>query len=145
MKTQNTFSISFLVRKRKPHNGKVLIYASITVNSKRIEMSLKQSIDEKDWNRKKGQGIGNHPDIIKLNQYLLNVKSRFVDCYRELQLDGETITADLVKKKFIGEVEDPHTLLKLVDYHNKTMDGILAPGTWLFRFNLCHFWPVDFP
>lgn len=129
MKAQNTFGISFLVRRSKPDNGKVLIYASIRVNGKRIEMSLKHSIDAKDWSGKKGQGIGNHPDIIKLNQYLLHVKSRLVECYRELQLDGEIVTAELVKKKFIGEVEDPHTLLKLVEYHNKTMDGILAPGT----------------
>ncbi len=129
MKAQNTFGISFLVRRGKTDNGKVYIYASIRVNSKRIEMSLKHSIDAKDWNGKKGQGIGNHPDIVKLNQYLLQVKSRLVECYRELQLDGEIITAELVKRKFIGEIKDPYTLLKLVDYHNKTMDGILAPGT----------------
>ena len=46
MKAQNTFGISFLVRRGKTDNGKVYIYASIRVNSKRIEMSLKHSIDE---------------------------------------------------------------------------------------------------
>lgn len=55
MKAQNTFGLRYFIRRNKTNNNKALIYASITVNNKRIEMSLKHSIDVKDWNGKKGQ------------------------------------------------------------------------------------------
>jgi integrase len=129
MKAQNTFGIRFIVRKDKMIDGIVPVYVSVTVNGKRVELSLKHSILLEDWNSKKGLGKGNHPDVINLNQYLLQVKSRFVECYRALQLQGKVITAELVKNEFIGVSEERPTLLKLVDYHNQNMHGVLAPGT----------------
>src|SRR5690554_278951 len=112
MKAQNTFGIRFIVRKDKMIDGIVPVYASVTVNGKRVELSLKHSIHLEDWNSKKGLGKGNHPDVINLNQYLLQVKSRIVECYRALQLQGKVITAELVKNEFLGVTEDRPTLLK---------------------------------
>src|SRR5690554_879116 len=129
MKAQNTFGIRFIICKDKMIDGIVPVYVSVTVNGKRVELSLKHSILLEDWNSKKGLAKGNHPDVINLNQYLLQVKSRFVECYRALQLHGKVITAELVKNEFIGVSEERPTLLKLVDYHNKNMHGVLAPGT----------------
>jgi integrase len=129
MKAQNTLGIKFIIRKNKMKDDKVPVYVSVTINGKRVEVSLKHSIAIEDWNPKKELGKGMHPEIIHLNLYLQQVKSRLVECYRELQLQGKVPTAELVKNAFLGVAEDRPTLLKLVEYHNVTMLGILAPGT----------------
>lgn len=57
MKAQNTFGIRFIVRKNKMVDGKAPIYASVTINGKRVEISMKHYIALEDWNSQKGQGI----------------------------------------------------------------------------------------
>ncbi len=110
-------------------DDRVPLCVSVTINGKRVELSLKQFIVLEDWNPREEQGKGMHPEIIQLNRYLQQVKSRIVECYRQLQLQGKVPTAELVKNEFLGVTEDRPTLLKLVDYHNETMLGVLAPGT----------------
>jgi hypothetical protein len=45
MKTTNTFGIQFIIRVQKNDDAKAIIYARITVNGKRLEISLKRIID----------------------------------------------------------------------------------------------------
>jgi hypothetical protein len=45
MKTTNTFSVQFIIRTKKNDLKKALIYARISINGKRIEISLKRIID----------------------------------------------------------------------------------------------------
>jgi len=111
-------------------DDKLPIYVSVTVNGRRSEISLKHFIAKDYWNSQKGQGKGNNPEIIQLNQYLLQVRSRLVESYRELQLQDKSLTAEMVKNKFLGVSEDRPTLLNLIDYHNESMQGVLAPGTF---------------
>jgi len=43
MRTSQTFSISFVIRKKKKQTEEALLYARITVNGKSLEISLKRS------------------------------------------------------------------------------------------------------
>ena len=45
MKTTNTFSVQFVIRTKKSNPREAIIYARINVNKKRLEISLKKSID----------------------------------------------------------------------------------------------------
>ncbi len=129
MKAQNTFGIRFIIRKNKMVDGKAPIYASVTINGKRVEISMKHYIALEDWNSQKGQGRGMSSEVIQLNQYLLQVKSRLVEYYRQIQLQDQVPTAELLKNKFLGVTKERPTLLKLIEYHNKSMQGVLATGT----------------
>lgn len=129
METINTFGIQFIVRRNKVRNGMLPVYARITVNSRRVEISLKQFILPENWNDSKGIARGNSPEIRQLNQYLTQVHSKFTECYRQIQLKSKTITAEAVKNLFLGDDVKAFTLKKLIDYHNETMRGILAWGT----------------
>ncbi|WP_339896425.1 hypothetical protein [uncultured Algibacter sp.] len=44
MKTKSTFTIIFFTRKSRSHSNQLSIYARITVNGKRSEISLKRSV-----------------------------------------------------------------------------------------------------
>jgi hypothetical protein len=47
MKAQNTLGIKFIIRKNKMKDDKVPVYVSVTINGKRVELSLKQFVVRK--------------------------------------------------------------------------------------------------
>jgi len=69
-------ALLFILKSKKDHpSGKSRIYARITVNGKRIEISVKRSIEENNWNATKGMAKGSWEEIVKLNKYLDQFKS----------------------------------------------------------------------
>src|SRR5690606_17536231 len=129
MRTTNTFGIQFIIRKNKAKNGLAPIYARITVDGRRIEMSLKQWIKPMEWNTNKGMARGSREEIKSLNHYLEEVRTRLVESYQEMQLQQMQITADAIKSMFLGTNQKEMTLCKLMDYHNETSKEILTWGT----------------
>ena len=57
MKHVNTFGIQFVIRKHRIKEGKAPIYARITVNTNRCEISVKRRIHTDKWNNGKGISI----------------------------------------------------------------------------------------
>jgi integrase len=131
MKTvNNTFGVIFYLRKYKATNdGNTPIYARITVNGSRIDLSVKRSIEPGNWNANKGMAKGSREEIVRLNNYLEQYRSGIVESYQTLLLQKKLITAELVKNKFIGEDQADFTLCKLMDYHNTEQTQVLEPGT----------------
>jgi len=128
MKTTHTFGIQFIIRTGKKDKDKALVYARITVETRRIEISLKKTIAVEEWNKARGMAKGFSPEAKKLNSYLEQVRAQLTDAYRELQLNKEKITPENIKALFLGD-SDEHTLMELVDYHNSTQASVLSPGT----------------
>lgn len=130
MKTKrNTFGVVFYLRKYKTNRGKAPIYARITVDGKRVDISIKSSIEEKFWNGNKGLAKGSRLEIQTLNQYLEKIKAKIVNHYQEMILDGKLVTAEGLKNKFLGIDKQEDTLCKLIEYHNTQMQQILTWGT----------------
>lgn len=128
--TNNTFGASFYLKKQKTNQaGKSPIYARITVNGKRIEISVKRSIEESNWNPVKGMAKGSREEITKLNKYLDQFKAGIVESYQQLLLQKKFITAELLKEKVTGEDQAEFTLCKLMEYHNAEQANVLEPGT----------------
>jgi hypothetical protein len=107
MRTVNTFGLQFLIRPDKLKEGKVPIYACITVNREIIHLGLKQYIEPPSWDIRRGFG----------------------ECYGELQLKKLPITAEAIKNTFLRTEEVEHTLSHLFEYHNKTAVHQLYPNT----------------
>ncbi len=129
MRTTNTFGIQFFIRKNKIKNGLAPIYARVTVNSHRVEISLKRWIDPTEWNTDKGTCRGSREAIRSLNHFLNEVKASMVQSYQELQIQKRLITAEEIKNKFLGIGEEGNSICKLIDYHNTHMKDALAWGT----------------
>ena len=45
MTTTNTFGVVFYIKRQKEKNGKAPIYAGMTVDGKRVEISIKKDIE----------------------------------------------------------------------------------------------------
>lgn len=119
MKTTNTFGVHFLIRQDKLKEGKAPVYARITVNTDRILIGLKQWIDPRSWDMRKGTGKGTKEETRSLNNYLSEVRTELGEVYRELQLKKKIITAEDVKITFLRTEEFEHTLQSLFKFHNE--------------------------
>lgn len=129
MTRTNTFGVIFYLKKQKEKEGKAPIYARITVDGKRSEVSIKKEIDVANWSFGKGMAKGKGEEIRMLNTYLEQIRSRMVECYQQLQLRKLLITSDSVKNRFLGIEEKEHSLMNLFDYHNQEMKNVLEWGT----------------
>jgi len=124
-----TFNVAFHLRKSCEKDGQFPIYARITINGKRIELSMQQMMNPLHWNEKGGAAKPLNNEYKKLNSYLDQLKSSYVACYREMALQKKEITTETFKREFFGDGEDDYTLLKLVNYHNVDMKFSVSWGT----------------
>lgn len=129
MRTAKTFSIQFWVDRQKAKNGEALIYARITMDQKRLSISLKRRIPLELWDPKSNKLLGNTVLARQTNQYLELARSQLYQSYQELRGAGKLLTAQMVKDYFMGDDKSSKTLIELIEYHSIKIEGTLAPGT----------------
>jgi integrase len=131
MKTVS-FSVRFTLRMNRAKEEKAPLYLIITVNNKRSEIALKQFVSLSDWNDAKGMAKTKNPALKNLNIYLEQVRSEVVQHFQEMQAQRKLITAEALKNKFLGTVEEEKrefSLCGLMSYHNDNMKLTLEKGT----------------
>lgn len=131
MKTQHcTFGVIFYLKKQKTTaQGKAPIYARVTVNGKRTEISVKRSIAVSGWDAKKGLAKGSREETAELNRFLARFKAKIIDAYQELVLSGSTVDGAVIRERVTGSAQSGRTLGSLIEYHNKEQESKLAYGT----------------
>ncbi|MFB9058052.1 site-specific integrase [Mariniflexile ostreae] len=133
MRTSSTFAILFWIYGSRAINNQSNIYARITLNGKRVNISLKKKIDINSWNPKYQRHKGNGKLARSTNQFLDETKSSLVKCYRDLQNENRLITPQLIKSRFLGEDVKTHSFKDVFNYHNDKMAHKLSAKT------LCHY------
>ncbi|MCR8666249.1 site-specific integrase [Aestuariibaculum sp. M13] len=129
MQVQNTFSILFWLQSSRAINGEALIYARITVNGKRLNISLKHKLQVHLWDGSKKRAKGNTSDAKLANQLIDQTYTRLFQIYQDLKYKGELITVQLIKSIFTGESETNKTLQELLMYHSNKIKNTLTSGT----------------
>lgn len=129
MQTSRTFSIHFWLNLAKKKGDLAPIYARVTVDGKRAEISLKRETSVTYWDTKSKKTTSRTIEGKALNQYLDQVYAKLLECYKQLSSGFELVTSKRIKSRFLGQDENHKTLLDLVTYHNENMIGVLKPGT----------------
>ncbi|MDP5157101.1 MAG: site-specific integrase [Flaviramulus sp.] len=129
MQTNSTFSIIFFTRKSRTNPSKLSIYARITVNGKRSEISLKRNVLVNDWDNNKAKCRGNTTKVRFLNAYLDEVYNQLLDCHKQLFEEHKMVSANAIKRRYLGEDDNHKTLKELITYHNTNMINVLKFGT----------------
>src|SRR5690554_792521 len=129
MKTSTTFSILFWLKLSKANNGKAPLYARITVNGKRAEISLKRKIIIECWSSTKNKVKGTNQDARIINEFLDQVSAELHKSKNELKSEGKIISAQTIKARFLKEDEQNYSLNDITKYHNEDMVGKLKWGT----------------
>ena len=129
MRNNSTLAVLIFTRDITYNPEKLTIYARITVDGRRAEISLKRYTSVNVWDVSKGRVIGTMQKARLLNSYLDEVYMQILEAHKQLLSEGKMITAQAVKARYLGQDEQHKTLMELVEYHNTTMDSVLKYGT----------------
>ena len=137
-----TFKILFFVKRTKVLKDRSLpIFVRITINGGRSEFSLQMSVPEQLWNNQKGRAKGNTKQSRQLNQYIETVLTNLHIKKREMEEIGEVMTADNLRRHYLGLHEEKKQLLSLFREHNvqcRKLVGIdFAEGTAV-KYESCY-------
>ncbi len=129
MQKNSTFTVIFFTRKSRSNLKELSIYARITVDGQRAEISLKRCIEVCNWDNSKARARGISSNSRNLNKYLDQVYGQLLDCHRQLLEEFKIISAKSIKARYLGEDDQLKTLNELIKYHNTNMVSVLKAGT----------------
>lgn len=121
MKTNQNYSLQFLIRTAKSKNGKAPIYCRIAVNGKRAEISLKKYVDATKWIPAAGMVKGNSEEARVINNQIDLLKLEINKHYNHLSSSGKPISAEIIKNSVLGIGIEERSLMEVFTYHNKQM------------------------
>lgn len=128
MRTSN-LSITFWQNVSKETSGSAPLYARITANGKRLEISLGRSIPIKYWSKTTKRMIGRSNESQQVNAHIEQVYFKLLECQRQLNLEKKAITAHAIKTYYYRDGNDQKTLVDLINYHKRVMANVIKPST----------------
>jgi integrase len=129
MKSTRSFRIFIWINKAKGKDGSAPIYARITINGKRAEISLQREVLVAHWDTRSKRTTQRTAEGRALNHYLDQQYAKLLECHTQLTAGHAMITAQSVKAKYLGQEETDRTLMDVVAYHKENMGATLKPGT----------------
>jgi integrase len=129
MRTQSTFSVLFWIYSQRAKNNLAVIYSRITINGRKLNISLKRKVDVNLWDPKKQRVSGKSSNSKEVNQFLDQEHSKLFQCYQELRVEGKVISPESIKSRYFGDREHLISLEDLFQYHNENMFSKLKHNT----------------
>ncbi|GGW73536.1 integrase-like protein [Winogradskyella epiphytica] len=143
MRAKHTFSTFFWLHTTRVVNQDAPLYLRVTVDGKRVNISLKRRVPISIWDQKKKKAKGTSAAARQINLYIDEVNSKIFQIYQDLKFKDELITAKLIKAIYNGDDQDSKSLKDIFDYHNEKIRDTLAAGSirnygitqnYVFRF-----------
>lgn len=118
MKTSNSFSISFWLKKTaKKKDGQIPIYARIRFEGILADISVHRSTFEECWCPISGKIDHRLKGAQEINKYLDDIHAKLLECHRQLHLEGAFITSQAIKQRYLGKDKLFTTLNDIFQYH----------------------------
>ncbi|KAA9036563.1 site-specific integrase [Ginsengibacter hankyongi] len=135
MQTQLSFSILFWIKKNRMKNGKAPIYARVTINGNRLEISAQREISVVGWNPGSQKVRGKSAEANMINNDLAFIKTKILSCRSRLEARNEIVSIESFKKEYAGVVERPRMLMEIIQQHNNDIKTLIDKGyskaTWV--------------
>jgi integrase/recombinase XerD len=130
MRSTHSFSVDFILRKCKGDEKHGLIYARITVDGEKREISIKEKVECNEWDGRREMVKGKGQDIQGINAAIEDVRFRIREKYRMLSSAGSLITAEAVKDAYLGvhTMQKGRRLIELTEYFRKIWEPKLREG-----------------
>lgn len=129
MSPSPTFSILIWINSSRAKNNQAELYARITVNSKRANISLKKKTDINSWDKTKSRVRGNTNNARIINQYIEQTKAAIFQVYQELKSESRLLTSQLIKARFLGTDQKKQSIQSVIKYHNEHLAHKLHKDT----------------
>ncbi|MBO0356213.1 site-specific integrase [Muricauda ruestringensis] len=153
MKTSNSFSISFWLKKTaKKKNGQIPIYARIRFEGILADISVHRSTIEECWCPISGKIDHRAKGAQEINKYLDDIHAKLLECHRQLHSEGVPITSQAIKQRYLGKDKQFITLDDIFRYHRthetsrlekSTVKNYSATEKYLKRFTKKKFRTID--
>ena len=104
MKSKKVTGFRFWLKASEARSdGMVPIYARITVNGKRTEISLQKFARAQYWCGR-AQSLDYRTDgAARLNDKLDSIQANLLDCRNQLKAEGKVVTARAIKSRYLKE------------------------------------------
>lgn len=135
MNSRIKLSVRFFQKNnRVSQDGKSAVYARITYDKQRIEISTKRNIDCSKWSNSLQKVNGTNPVVKDINQFFESFKNTIYNAHSELVKERKEITVFAIKDRALGlDVNQAQGLIELMDYHHAYISRLkgsdYAPGT----------------
>jgi len=129
MESKPTFRILFWLNMAKTKDSLAPIYARVTINGRRAEISLRRLCNPESWDERAHRIKGRNNEATVLNNYLDAKYAKLLQCYEDLLKDDGIITAKAIKSRFLGADATFKSLKDVLEHHKTTMGDILKHGT----------------
>tara|TARA_A100001035_G_scaffold147520_1_gene115938 strand:- start:4641 stop:5882 length:1242 start_codon:yes stop_codon:yes gene_type:complete len=118
----DTFSIIFLLKMKKKNKLNMFpIYARVTINGARIELSTKRSILIENWDKRKQRPKLKTKELKTLNYYLEQIRNKFYVEHQKLVLKGFPFSAMDLKNAYLNITQRQKGIIDIVEDHNIDM------------------------
>jgi site-specific recombinase XerD len=143
-----TYSVLYFINRTKLNkDGKATISARITLNNQKTEFATSRTVDPEEWSQEAEKVKGNTKEVKEINSYLTLIRSNLLLKKRELEENGQEVTALNLKNVYMGLDAGSKTILGIFREHNekckKLMNIDFAPGT-VERYEVCYKHISDF-
>ncbi len=135
MKTTQNHSLSILFwinPARKKQTGETPIFMRVTVDGKRVEISMQRWVMPDQWDAKAQKVKAKHIHHVTINSHLDLCRGKVQSVFNQLVSAGEKITSSIIKNvyhgKSIHEAPEHKTILQAFDYHNLKMAETVKVG-----------------
>jgi len=124
---KNSLSLLFYIKKSKADStGRANIYLRITVDGKRIELSIQRKVLIEKWNVESGNVKGYTPETQEINRYISSIKNRIFKIHQKLVEKKKPITATILRDKYLGKDDLGKMLLQIFQEHNDQVNSLIG-------------------
>lgn len=107
---------------------KAPVYARVTINGKRAEISTGKYVEIKNWIASAGRIKGSSEEVRTINRFLDNINIKLYKIYEILKDEQGTVTSNDVKNRFLGKDTVRHSLCDLFSEHNEQVKNLIGKG-----------------
>lgn len=130
----NSVFILFYIKRAKVNaSGNCVIYARVTINTKRFEFSTGKSINSDNWSAEGSKAKGTGKEARLINDHLDLLKSKIIEAEKKLLKTDVEITAETMRNELLGIDARKRMLIPIFKDHNAKIKELVgkefAPGT----------------
>ncbi|MDE6624248.1 MAG: site-specific integrase [Alistipes sp.] len=116
---RSTFKILFYVNKQRMKEGRIPVYARLTVNGQSTFVNCRLTLPPALWDSKANKAVGKSHEAQTVNRKLEHIRAQIERHYQRISDRDAYVTAERVKLAYLGMGEEYETLLEAFDKFNR--------------------------
>jgi site-specific recombinase XerD len=125
-------TINFLLKHSRKNEAVSPIYARLTIQHQRVELSTKLHVDPEIWDETTKRCIGKTTFAKSINRQLQQFEVKLRGIFSHLVALGDDFDVNDVKDEFLGVRKKPTGLLEVFEYYLETIEKGIGKG-YAFR------------